>query len=84
MDEFKLAHHFLGAVTVGERGQVVVPAGAREACGISPGDKLLVFLTPDGGGVAFVRLDKLQQCAKMLEALLESTESIAPPDEADE
>jgi len=34
---------FYGSVTVGERGQVVIPAEARKDFGIQPGDKLLVF-----------------------------------------
>lgn len=37
---------FYGAVTVGERGQVVIPQAAREALGIRAGDKILVL----GGG----------------------------------
>ena len=37
---------FYGAVTVGERGQVVIPQQAREAQGNKPGDKMLVL----GGG----------------------------------
>ncbi len=38
---------FYGAVTVGERGQVVIPQMAREALGIKAGDKMLVL----GGGL---------------------------------
>lgn len=34
---------FLGATTVGEKGQVVIPAAARKAYGVEPGDRLLVF-----------------------------------------
>lgn len=30
-------------VTVGERGQVVIPAAIRESIGLSAGDKLMVF-----------------------------------------
>jgi len=33
----------LGAVTVGERGQVVIPAEIRKLYKIIPGDKLIVF-----------------------------------------
>lgn len=33
----------LGAVTVGERGQVVIPSQIRKLYNISPGDKLIVF-----------------------------------------
>jgi len=34
---------FYGAVTVSERGQIVIPADARRDFAIKPGDKLLVF-----------------------------------------
>ncbi len=34
---------FYGAVKVGERGQIVVPADARSDFGIAAGDRLLVF-----------------------------------------
>lgn len=37
---------FYGSVTVGERGQIVIPAEARTELGISPGDKLLVMRHP--------------------------------------
>lgn len=40
--------NFYGAVTVGERGQVVIPQAAREAMGIKPGDKMLVMSGPMG------------------------------------
>ena len=41
--------HFYGAVTVSERGQIVIPAQARRDLGISVGDKLLVVGGPEGG-----------------------------------
>ncbi|MEA5116107.1 MAG: AbrB/MazE/SpoVT family DNA-binding domain-containing protein [Propionicimonas sp.] len=34
---------FYGAVTVSDRGQIVIPARARRDFGIEIGDKLLVF-----------------------------------------
>jgi AbrB family looped-hinge helix DNA binding protein len=34
---------FFGTTTLGEKGQVVIPAEAREAMGLKKGDKLLVF-----------------------------------------
>ncbi len=34
---------FYGSVTVSERGQMVIPAGARNDFKIKTGDKLLVF-----------------------------------------
>jgi len=37
-----------GAVTVGERGQIVIPAEIRKAFKVNPGDKLIVFAKPGG------------------------------------
>ena len=41
--------HFFGMVTVGERGQIVIPKEARELFRIRPGDKLLCFGDEDRG-----------------------------------
>lgn len=37
------SHEFFGSATVGERGQIVIPAEARQKLDINPGDKLLIF-----------------------------------------
>ena len=42
-----------GAVTVGERGQVVIPAKIRRHLRISPGDQLIVFARAEGP-IAFI------------------------------
>lgn len=42
-----------GAVTVGERGQVVIPAKIRRHFRISPGDRLIVF-AKERGPIAFI------------------------------
>lgn len=38
---------FFGSMTVGEKGQVVIPAEARKALDLKKGDKLLLFRTGD-------------------------------------
>lgn len=48
---------FYGSVTVGERGQVVIPAQARRDHDITPGDKLIVLGNPDG--IALIGADRL-------------------------
>lgn len=48
--------HFYGSATVGERGQVVIPAEARTGLKIEAGDKLLVFSGP-GGGILLMTAD---------------------------
>ncbi|MBE3582734.1 MAG: AbrB/MazE/SpoVT family DNA-binding domain-containing protein [Limnochordaceae bacterium] len=72
---------FYGAVTVGERGQIVIPQKAREAHGIRPGDKILVL---DGGmghrGLVMIKaealsdlLTKLSEHANAIEKLMRMT-----------
>ena len=51
---------FYGSVTIGERGQIVIPAEARKYHSLTPGDKLLVFRHPNLHGVMLVRLDDLE------------------------
>ena len=83
-----ITEHFHGAVTVGERGQVVIPAPVREGLGINPGDKLLVFAHPSGTGVMFVKLQEVQRMTELIAAsikLIEETHVNAePPQELSE
>ena len=61
--------HIFGLVTVGERGQIVIPKDAREIFAINPGDKLLV-MGDEQQGLAIVKTDALQSFASfILEAM---------------
>ena len=46
--------HLFGLVTVGDKGQIVIPAKARKIFEISPGDQLVV-LGDEGQGIALVK-----------------------------
>jgi AbrB family looped-hinge helix DNA binding protein len=47
---------FYGAITVSDRGQVVIPAQARRDLDIKVGEKMLVMGGP-GGGLLFLQTD---------------------------
>jgi AbrB family looped-hinge helix DNA binding protein len=83
--EVALNNFFMGAATVGERGQVVIPAEARERLDIKPGDKLIVFAHPQGWGVAFVKFERVQQAQEEMAAVLANMDELAtaPPPEAE-
>ena len=63
---------FYGTVTLGERGQVVVPAEAREAMNLKKGEKLLVF----GMGPHMLALTKLEEFEAHLASRLEAVRTI--------
>lgn len=66
----KLEQAFMGAVTVGERGQVVIPAEAREMLNINPADKLLVFAAPHGSVVIFAKLSGLESAVQEFQRII--------------
>ena len=55
--------NFYGSATVGERGQIVLPAKLRDDMGIRPGDKLLVLSggPTDRGVIMIMRADVLDE-----------------------
>ena len=77
MDNFleEGAPKFYGSTTVGERGQVVIPAEARRDFQITPTTKLLVFGSPGGEGLIFTKAESvtefLTKATKMLSGLEE-------------
>ncbi|MFW9818996.1 MAG: AbrB/MazE/SpoVT family DNA-binding domain-containing protein [Candidatus Thorarchaeota archaeon] len=65
---------FYGAVTVGERGQITIPAAARKTFDILPGDKILVFGDIEKG-IGLVKEDQLQKIAMKMFHIFKSDES---------
>ncbi len=59
--ETSIDEMFFGTATVGERGQVVIPAEARKRFNINPGDKLLVMGHPTATGVLLCKLDAIRE-----------------------
>lgn len=56
-------HHKIslyGSVTVGTKGQVVIPAEARQALNISSGDKLVVFGIPERNMLGICTVDSVE------------------------
>jgi AbrB family looped-hinge helix DNA binding protein len=52
---------FLGTVTVGERGQIVIPAEARKKLNITTGDKLFIMSHPSGEGFVAFKMDAMRE-----------------------
>lgn len=68
----KSKKHLFGVVTVGEKGQIVIPKKARDIFGISPGDSLLILGDEAKGGIAIV---KTEVFADMTDSILGSDDT---------
>lgn len=61
-----------GTATVGTKGQVVIPADAREALDISQGDRLYVVGKCDAGVLVFFKEDALESVMEHMTAQVEN------------
>ena len=60
--------HLFGLVTVGDKGQIVIPAKARKMFDISSGDQLVV-LGDEAQGIAIVKAEEFLSLANMINKL---------------
>ena len=60
--------HLFGIVTVGDKGQIVIPAKARKIFDIKPGDSL-VILGDEDQGMAIMKADSFLNMADMIRKL---------------
>jgi AbrB family looped-hinge helix DNA binding protein len=57
MDGFK----FYGSATIGTKGQIVIPAKAREELKLVEGENLIVLREPHGGGLLVLKAESVEQ-----------------------
>lgn len=78
---------FYGSVTVGERGQIVIPAEARSELGIQPGDKLLVMRDPKHPGLMVCSFGVMNEFLEEIKSRLAQAEAesipVAAPEEVE-
>ncbi len=55
-----------GTVTVGPKGQVVIPSEVREQMGIIPGSKLVALYAPDKKTICFITEAQAQEFVDMM------------------
>ena len=64
-----------GTATVGTKGQIVIPADAREELDIKPGNRLYVIGSPMAQAVTFIKEDQLEAFIAKLDAKMERFKS---------
>ena len=66
--------HIFGVVTVGDKGQIVIPAKARKLFSITAGDQLVV-LGDETQGIALLKSDSFLQFADVVRKSIEAGKS---------
>lgn len=65
-----------GTATVGTKGQIVIPADAREELGIKTGDRLYVIGTLKAGALALLKEDMLEEFIEKINLQVKSLRAI--------
>lgn len=65
-----------GTATVGTKGQIVIPADAREELGLAPGDRLYIAGSPDKKVLFCVKEEQLQHFINRLTDDMENARNL--------
>ncbi|HEX6416043.1 MAG TPA: AbrB/MazE/SpoVT family DNA-binding domain-containing protein [Candidatus Saccharimonadales bacterium] len=75
-DSDKKHIELMGTVTVGPKGQVVIPVEVRDKMNIKPGDKLIALYIPQKGAVGFVTEAQMRSHIQRMGASLNELRSV--------
>ncbi len=65
-----------GTATVGTKGQIVIPADAREELGIQPGDRLYIVNAMHSSGIVCIKEEALADMVNHLTAQIDDYKAI--------
>lgn len=65
-----------GTATVGTKGQIVIPADAREILGIETGDRLYVIGSKQGKWIGLIQEEQLRSLVEQLSTNIESYKDV--------
>lgn len=65
----------IGMVTVGERGQIVIPAEARKKMNIYTGKRLIAVCNPNHNGIAFLKMNEMKNFVNQISSRLDGLEN---------
>lgn len=68
MDHFK----FYGSATVGTKGQIVIPAEAREELKLTEGEKVVILKSPHHSGLLVLKAEFLEQHLNDMQSKIDS------------
>jgi len=63
---------FYASATVGVKGQIVLPAEAREELNINEGDKVVILRAPHDGGLLVFKAEKIAEMMSTVNSRFQS------------
>jgi AbrB family looped-hinge helix DNA binding protein len=75
---------FYGSTTIGERGQIVIPADARKDFEITPSTKLLFFGSHGGAGLMITKAEAITEFLSRATKMLSGIEEVLKRDDIQE
>lgn len=66
-----------GTATVGTKGQIVIPADAREELNIKPGDRMYVMNAMHGSGIVLLKEEMLESLVQHMTEHIESFRALS-------
>ncbi len=60
-----------GTATIGTKGQIVIPANAREDLGLNAGDRLYALNIGHNGGIVLLKEEMLEHMVEQMSAQIE-------------
>jgi AbrB family looped-hinge helix DNA binding protein len=78
-----LEEMFYGTSTLGERGQLVIPAEARAALGMEAGDKILIMQHPGKNGLVLFKLSHARQFIEEFGRQIDRAEQSHTPEDVE-
>lgn len=73
-----------GTAMVGTKGQIVIPAEAREELGIKPGDRMYIVNAMHGAGIVCIKEEKLEDIVQQFTAQLEDFRALQQKEDTKE
>lgn len=67
---------FYGATTIGERGQIVIPAEARKDLELTPSTKVMVFSSNVGEGLLIIKAKSVSELLSRASRILSGFEDL--------
>lgn len=73
--KINLEECFVGTVTIGDRGQIVIPAEARKKLGLHSGERLIVVIHPSEEGIMLLKIEAMRDMLNKMTLGLNIVES---------